>query len=265
METMSPPLRLYASSEVLKRISPYFETLFHSGFSESEMTTDFTLRVGDDEHENGYDSDRETDGQYRSRHSSTSHPEWSNQSSPPARHIVMRDTAYTTMRALLYYIYTSRLTFAVLSSHSPPFSLKVIPNSGSFGPISCPSFAVLPHSARLQRIINFSQDHPDRALPVSPRSLYKLAHRLEIADLRLQALDNFRSQLKPESVAYELFGEMPGIYEEIRSTLLDYAVANWTAVNPSAAMTEVRRRVKDGQYHYAADISMDLLARLKDA
>lgn len=106
-------------------------------------------------------------------------------SSPPLpiHRIFINATPYKTYRALLHYLATNDITFAALSS-SFPKSSSAAPTSG----------------------IQLEASH-DSPLPVFPKSIYALAHQLEIASLAERALANFASQLTETNALRELFSD----------------------------------------------------------
>lgn len=102
-------------------------------------------------------------------------------------------------------------------------------------------------SARKRRaaaLAPFSRLYPSRPKPVSPKSLYRLAHFLDIPALQAICLAALKDKLSPEICAYELFDDpMAEVYDEVVRAELDYAVANWPRVKSSRAMKDVQERM----------------------
>lgn len=104
-------------------------------------------------------------------------------------------------------------------------------------------------SARKRRaaaLAPFSRLYPSRPKPVSPKSLYRLAHFLDIPALQAICLAALKDKLTPEICAYELFDDpMAEVYDEVVRAELEYAVANWPRVKSSRAMKDVQERMLD--------------------
>ncbi|CAL1708890.1 unnamed protein product [Somion occarium] len=100
------------------------------------------------------------------------------------RIVLIRDFAYTTWLALLYYLGTKELVFAPLRSKG---------ERGQRAPRRC-----------------------------SPKSMYRLAHMLDLNDVKTLAIQNLRSQLQTKIIFPELFSSVTTTYPEITQALVDY-------------------------------------------
>ncbi|KAL8293424.1 hypothetical protein RQP46_000125 [Phenoliferia psychrophenolica] len=116
--------------------------------------------------------------------------------------VFVTDAAYSTYRAVVVWIYTGQITFAPIQSSATP---KRYPNS------------------------------------VSPKSVYRLAHFLDISDLKTLALAAFKQQVSSANAAVELFSETSRLYEEVQAVLLDFVVQQWSEVKNSDGMQEIER------------------------
>ncbi|GAA5918934.1 hypothetical protein JCM1841_006691 [Sporobolomyces salmonicolor] len=87
----------------------------------------------------------------------------------------------------------------------------------------------------------FRQGDSQLPPPVSPKSVYRLAHFLQDADLVQLALDNFKSQLGPANVAYELYSGVACSYEAIRDVVLEIVVDNWKEVSQAQGTGELEQ------------------------
>ncbi|GAA6030017.1 hypothetical protein JCM8097_009216 [Rhodosporidiobolus ruineniae] len=83
--------------------------------------------------------------------------------------------------------------------------------------------------------------------PVSPKSIYRLARSLELDDLALLALDNFRSQLTPSVAAYELFSGTALTCSGIRDAVVPYVAEHWAEVRETEAMKAMMERGVTGE------------------
>ncbi|BGP67608.1 hypothetical protein NBRC10513v2_000928 [Rhodotorula toruloides] len=238
---------LYANETFLSNSSPYFKTLFEAGFSEDDKST--ADRASTAEELPPYtidDSDDETDHLLNKPTSTSEAP------SVPCKTITITDTAYSTYFAVLVWLVTGKITFAPSrSSRSRPPPRSAFARSSSA-------------SARrdtLQALIL-----SETALvpsPVSAKSVYRLAHLLELDSLASLALSEIRSQLTIENVAYTLYSDIASAYPEVQSAALDFAVEKWEKVVEAEAMSEMERLAEGGEADSAmAATAMKLAKRL---
>lgn len=170
------------------------------------------------------------------------------------RQVTLDSTAYTTYRAALVWMLSSHVAFAPLKSvcnlaEPPAWLAQETPNT----------------QARVtrQEILQRAHDKsPSLPLPVSPKSLFRLAHFLEILELQEVALACLESQITVENCAVELFSEVSILYPEVSSVLLESASANWAAVNVSSGMKEAERKVENDEVPGAARIFVKLMSRV---
>ena len=83
--------------------------------------------------------------------------------------------------------------------------------------------------------------------PSSPKSVYRLAHFLELPELANLALQNFGSQLNADNAAHELFGDTASSYPEVRKIALNFVVENWKQVVKSKSYEVVRSKAEKGE------------------
>ncbi|GAA5825652.1 hypothetical protein JCM11251_000324 [Rhodosporidiobolus azoricus] len=156
------------------------------------------------------------------------------------RTIPITGTSYHTYRCFLVYLLTSQLSFAPLTS--------------TFISPICTSWREA-NTARTAALLASSRLNPYLPVPVSPKSMYRLAHFLEMPSLCRFSLDALRRALSVENVAYELFGPMEEegdrgrplgeTYEEVFEMEVRWARERWESVRGSRAMEEVGRRMRE--------------------
>ncbi|GAA5981872.1 hypothetical protein JCM10908_004647 [Rhodotorula pacifica] len=109
-----------------------------------------------------------------------------------------------------------------------------------------PSASSQAKKRRAAALAPFSRLYPSRPKPVSPKSLYRLAHFLDIPALQSICLAALKQALTPETVAYEVFDDpMAEVYDEVVRAEVEFAVANWQRVKSSKAMKVVQERMLD--------------------
>ncbi|BGP55282.1 hypothetical protein JCM8202v2_002880 [Rhodotorula sphaerocarpa] len=296
--------KLWASSAVLARVSPWWATYIASnGFFEcsvSHAATPAERADWDDSDCSDDDEDAQDVGGSKDAVAATTDAFASAgllDTPPPSPPVRLRDlpswcrvvpiqgTSYRTYRAFLAWVLTgAEPAFAPLTSSfrfspsepktrscssatsaaasrcaSPAPGKRASGGGGGTGLASSSHLAfstaaeagptALASSARKRRaaaLAPLARLYPHRPKPVSPKSLYRLAHFLEIPTLQQTCLDALRKELSPETVAYEVFDDpMAEVYDEVVRAELDFALANWDKVRASKAMRAVRARVLD--------------------
>ncbi len=204
---------LWANSTALKQASPYSKTIFESQFKEGVASTRVSVAAtpsppSDEDH--SLDSDDEADKvPFKLAATRT-------EASLPAgvREVVITSTAYTTYHTTLVWMLYDHIAFAPLTN--TPFLLSAEPNSKASPP------AV----------------DPDLPLPASPKSVYALAHLLELPDLMKLALNNLRSQLTADNVLYQIVSDV-AVHDEVRQSITAFAKTRWRSIRNTSAAVEL--------------------------
>ncbi|BGO92223.1 hypothetical protein NBRC10512_000955 [Rhodotorula toruloides] len=248
---------LWPESSVLSRASPYFRTLLASDFAESVTVPQKRKRTAsattgtaapaptdadaaDPDGQGFEDSDNETDKLYFEKHPALQHKR--DELQHPFKEIKITATAFTTYRAVLAYLRTGFIAFAPLSSTLP------VPDETD----------ISTRKSRIEAAISARSSLP---YPVSPKSIYRLAHLLEIAPLQTLCLANLSKQLTINCAPAELFTDMCVCYDAWRNVVLDYIVKNCDAVTKSAGWTEATSRVERDEVPRAGPIMLELFKR----
>jgi hypothetical protein len=166
-------------------------------------------------------------------------------SGEPFKTVTVLDTAYTTYFAVLVWLNSRHISFAPLLSQHRRRGLSR-QDSLAF---------------HLSKIVNLRLDaDPLLPPPSSPKSIYRLAHLLELDDLASLALDNLRSQLVPQNAAYELYSNVATCYSAVRDVVLDYVVEHWEKVKGAQATKEMKGKALAGELDAGAAGTAMLLA-----
>ncbi|BGP13225.1 hypothetical protein JCM10213_005005 [Rhodosporidiobolus nylandii] len=234
--------RLWASQSFLEQASPYYQQLLSSDFAEGSTSY---CDAEDGQHFDDYafaESDEETDKVEVKKKANK------DEFSLPFKTVSIFDTSFTTYRAVLVWLASQHIDFAPLRS--------------SFHAIGEPlSSASTLRAAGLHRTASRDSLLPQ---PASPKSVYRLAHLLELPTLSSLAIENLRSQLTPQNAAYELYSDAATCYPALRDVVLDYVVENWQQVKKEKATKEVEGKALAGLLEAAAlGTAMVLAARLK--
>lgn len=149
------------------------------------------------------------------------------------------------MNAVLLYLATGHIEFAPLSS-------LLLTRNQEDGP------------ARQTLLDEHVSEHPTLPPPVSPKSVYRLAHLLHREELQQLALDALSMSLATEARRANLFGPVSIVCADFKKVELNYVVENWQEVQASKSWNEMREKATTGEIEGAAQILFDLLSTLQE-
>ncbi|GAA5897623.1 hypothetical protein JCM5296_003741 [Sporobolomyces johnsonii] len=232
--------KLWASSRALGGVSPYWTTqLASSGFCEEvdykkePVETTATLDDSDDELDDN----------------PSSSPRTLADSPPPppgTRTIPITGTTYKTYHAFLCWLYTGQLQFAPLTSTflPPPSSEADLPNSTSSSAPSSSSALLSARRTRRYALSLIALRYPLSPPAVSPKSLYRLAHFLEIPALQSLCVTALRERLTVDNIPREMLGSLAESYQEIWDVEVKWAKERWKEVLKGEGMRAEEARMK---------------------
>ncbi|GAA5849578.1 hypothetical protein JCM8547_000503 [Rhodosporidiobolus lusitaniae] len=146
----------------------------------------------------------------------------------------MPQTAFSTYCAALLHLQTGYISFLPLSSSSSS-------------------------EERTERLDKAVAENPSLPLPVSPKSVYRLAHLLSLDDLQYLALIAFEDSLSVENAAKELFSDISIAYDELRKVILRFIETNWNEVKKTATWTEQLAKIQAEEMPEAAPVLVEVL------
>jgi len=246
--------RLYADRRVLQRESPYFHTMFSSGFRESPSGNVSAPKIqpstfedsdieSDEEGDTGDDQAGAAMGQFPLRDLKLASKESRNLSTlvrgVGMSVIPISDASYRTVRAVLYYIYSEHIVFAPLSSSISPDSA---------------------HGPRRDMIRTYLQANPTYPAPVSAKSVYVLADKYELSALKELAWTYFKEQLTKENVLTELFSTFCRLYDGPRNLAIGLAGRNWAYLKGTEEWKQTVEVAKANRDTYHIDVMFQLLS-----
>ncbi|GBE77443.1 hypothetical protein SCP_0103180 [Sparassis crispa] len=150
--------------------------------------------------------------------------------------IVLQDAAARTWEALLFYLQTGFIVFAPLSSSDK--------------------------QARDNFREKYRDLHPNRPESPSCKSIYRLADKLGLDDLKKRALLHLESQLSPQNILDEIFSEFTSHYEEVRKIELAAVVKWWAQVQKQPALITKMEEVASGKLPHAGKIMIEIWSRV---
>ncbi|GAA5880722.1 hypothetical protein JCM8547_000024 [Rhodosporidiobolus lusitaniae] len=141
--------------------------------------------------------------------------------------IAVTDTPSSTYLAVLVWLQRGRIAFSPLLS--------------SF--FSCTSSRPSAFPAHHAAASSLAANSPLLPPPVSPKSVFRLAHLLELDSIVNLALANLRSQLTPKNAPYELYSDAALAYDAMRDVVLDFIVENREKVEGAKGMDEMEGKM----------------------
>ncbi|KAK4702802.1 hypothetical protein P7C70_g3418, partial [Phenoliferia sp. Uapishka_3] len=193
---------LWANAATLAAASPYFKSLLESGFREGttvfeERTESTSAEVNsidfDDSDDEGLQPLEEALGRTPAASSSPAVDTCTH----PIHHVKITQSSYITYLAVLCWISTGYIDWAPLSS--------------SFSDTTTRANA-----------ISTTQKLNSLPIPSSPKSIYRLAHFLELTELKKLALQAIKAQLTVENIMDELFSETSRTFDDVTDLLVEF-------------------------------------------
>ncbi|KAG8932698.1 hypothetical protein FRC02_000729 [Tulasnella sp. 418] len=149
---------------------------------------------------------------------------------PSMQTIVIKDTSYITYRAMLFALYTDQLVFAPFSSTYHNDRAAALKKDFDF-----------PYSTRRQYVRSRlptpkTEAEKKAPFPISPKSMYKLADKLNLPMIKQRAFEAIKDSLNPHNVATEVFATFSSLFPEVRKVETEYMLNHWEEVSHSDAI-----------------------------
>ncbi|TFK40638.1 hypothetical protein BDQ12DRAFT_461756 [Crucibulum laeve] len=171
--------------------------------------------------------------------------------------VVVRDVAYSTYRAILYYIYTDNIVFAPLSSTflsarvhpfaTPSSSLPSTPSENQGQILSAKRISPQANSTtRPEWIREWLKNNPGRPAPCSAKAAYRVADHL--IELKERAAKHIFKSLTVDNIAYEVFSPFSAAFDEIRKVEVNFFLEHWQDIRSSESMRNVWQQIRNGRH-----------------
>ncbi|TBU29595.1 hypothetical protein BD311DRAFT_692770 [Dichomitus squalens] len=148
----------------------------------------------------------------------------------PERVVVLKDVAYTTWKAFIFYTYFGELNFAPLASQLQKQAMKA---------------------------------ESDTAPLCSPKSMYRVAHKYNIPSLQKKAIEDIKAKLSPLNILEEIFTSFTSRYPDVRNMELEYLHSNMEDTGIQSRLPSWLRKLEQNQLPSgASDIFVSLFASL---
>jgi len=149
-----------------------------------------------------------------------------------SRHILVKDTAFQTWYTLINYLYTGKVTLLPPRSSEIPMQPRQSPTS--------------------------TKDEPE----CSAKSMYRLACKVGLDDLRDEAFASMRSNITENNVLQELSSSLVSRYPPLLEMLLDTLYAHIASRPVVAGLPALARRIANKELPHGADIVIGLHTRI---
>ncbi|KAK7008050.1 hypothetical protein R3P38DRAFT_3027160 [Favolaschia claudopus] len=250
-ECVTRPLPLFARRDLLRGFSDDLDALLtQQGFAESSVVDLDSYESKDTSFDDfGYDSDSDLDSEEdeedaRMRPAIEPTPQEGEgnaaqdaklqvvpvsgplvrQGARMGRVFVLKDTAYKTWKALLYYLYTRGINFRPLKSEG-------LQEGTCIGPVC------------------------------SPKSMYRLADKLGLEELRGLALESISSRLTERNILQEVFSSFTSTYPVIQELEVRFLTSNFSE-KASEGLKEMTEKICQGEKPYCAETLFRILHEL---
>ncbi|KAH7903899.1 hypothetical protein BJ138DRAFT_1107281 [Hygrophoropsis aurantiaca] len=143
--------------------------------------------------------------------------------------VYVKDTAYKTLRALVYYCYTGQITFSPLKSTNDV--VERLPSDG-------------------------------RDNRCSPKSMYRLAHKLGIKALETSALAAIRDHLSKNNILDELFSSFTSKYPVVQEMEMRILMTNRSQPDVVQALPKMMEKISQGMMPHAWTVLSNIMQEL---
>lgn len=145
----------------------------------------------------------------------------------------VRDVAYKTWLALASYFYTGSVAFSRLRSTAAGKKRETI-------------VPPMPHDPPL----------------CSPKSMYRLADKYGLHDLKKLSLENIRSQLTADNIVPELFSRFTSRYAEVRDLEVKLLSTTFVRTHAIASMSDWMTELAEGRLPHSGGVMMAFILSL---
>ncbi|OCF37555.1 hypothetical protein I317_06267 [Kwoniella heveanensis CBS 569] len=193
---------------------------------------------------------------------------------PKKTRVVVRDAAWSTWWAVLYWIYTDEIYFAPLTS-SFEHQIRSSNSSGPLGSTSGPEDGPKTRAEWISKwmmehdidpppapsiassrgfggsVQDAQDDDEDLTLgprPVSAKAVYRLADKLDLPALKLRAFQHICGQLTSGNVPAEVFSRFSSTYEDIRKVQIAFFLKHWSEIKKSETMMQIWQQIRHGKH-----------------
>ncbi|GAA5919549.1 hypothetical protein JCM1841_001004 [Sporobolomyces salmonicolor] len=176
----------------------------------------------------------------------------------PRFEVVVTDAAYSTLRALLNYLYTDSISFSPLASTYYVAREHAAASGLPF-----------PYASRKAYLLAHSPAHAPEASgkgkvgPCSAKAIYRLADKMGLSELKERAYEHIVQSLTAQNIVYEAFGSFSMRFEEIKRIEIAFLLDKWLEVRSSPSMRKVFEYLRSGRFPGFEDVWLRIMENLE--
>lgn len=199
--------------------------------------------ASNDLHPDWLDSDDEADAHYQYAAEAQSRRSPNDELELEYRQVTVTGSAFATYRAILLWLHCGYIDFAPLNSSLSPRNPTSKETRDKVYKDSLEAARTLP-------------------LPASPKSVFRLAHLLQLPELQELALGALVASLTVEGAACELFSPVALAYDEVRDAVREFVLDHVGEVSATAAWKEASTKAAQRSTEDALMVMMELFEGL---
>ncbi|KDQ57700.1 hypothetical protein JAAARDRAFT_35385 [Jaapia argillacea MUCL 33604] len=166
------------------------------------------------------------------------------------RVIVVKDTAFKTLRAFVIYLYTGEVSFHRQKSDLPEGEAEVEGKKGK-------------KKRRGGKESSPTEEKADDEMSIcSPKSMYRLSDKVGLDDLKALSFKAIKDSLSPANVVKEAFSFFTSLYPELQEAEIDYLCEHRYDVAVAKAIPGVMKKAAMGELEHSAEVLALLFTRL---
>lgn len=144
--------------------------------------------------------------------------------------------ASPTWHAFILYLYTGKVSFAPLHSEG--------------------------EQVREQYVLNYRRRYPDLPIPCSCKSMYRLADKLGMRNLKELSLQHLAFRLSANSILTEILSKFTSRFEEVRRVELAVLKKYWDELKGTQDLKDTLIEITDGWYPHASGVVAEMMENM---
>ncbi|KAJ7337471.1 hypothetical protein DFH08DRAFT_254629 [Mycena albidolilacea] len=175
------------------------------------------------------------------------------------RAVTLNGTAFKTWQALLYYLYTSKLPFSapqpVTEVSEPPLAVPVSKGKTGLLVKGKKKATAKDASAPLPK---GRSSTPQRPAQCSTKSMYRLADKLGLDDLRAVSLSSIKANLTTKNIIREVFSDFTSRYSEVQDIEVEFVLNNFPVLKDE--INKILDEICQGYRPHCLDVLRKIVA-----
>lgn len=103
-------------------------------------------------------------------------------------------------------------------------------------------------STRRAWIADWERNNPGRVPPCSAKAVYRIADKLDLAELKARTFQHICKSMTVNNVPFEMFSSFSASFEDVRKMQVSYFLDNWNAIRSAESMKSVWQQIRAGRH-----------------